>query len=105
MPTSISRDGRWGMFRDYIFKDHLLFRMLLTDVEELIPAQRAGFMCFLAYNEKEEEPDKYQNRASGQGQRASGKKYERKADKHDYEGDAVHNYCVFIIVHNMLLIF
>ena len=62
-------------------------------------------MCFLAYNEEEEEPDKYQNGASGQGQCTPGKKYERKADNHYYEGEDVHNGCVFINVHNKLPIF
>jgi hypothetical protein len=71
----------------------------------LIPAQRVGLVSFLACNEEEEKPDKYQNRASGQSQGAPGKKYERKTGKHYQERDDIHNYYVFINVHNLLLTF
>jgi hypothetical protein len=73
-----------------------------TASRKLIPAYGAGPVCFLANDKKEEKPDKYQNRASGQSQCASGKENEAKTGKHNYEGDDINNCCVFINVHNKL---
>jgi predicted solute-binding protein len=72
---------------------------------ELIPAQCARLMRFLAHDEEEEKPDKYQNRACCQSQCAPGKKYERKTSNHYYARDDVNNYRVFINAHTMLPIF